>query len=386
MTFNSGTRPIQVDDISKQGVPRTIGREMFAPAVGALKAAEMSDKEYDAFVKQLPRMDGMIGRDDFGEDDAGRLDYQSMLDGITKIPAARDRFVATAIKAVKARFDATNVTPENSKAWRGLTDEARVFHIRYMSDLAKMIESYPNDSQILHVAPYPVFKIVVDQPYLHEWHDSKGAMDITGIVPLEWIVDAREDPWQIYGRNRIIAEYHPDAEDGEIFALIREGVTGEYKFELIDGPMPFNPETGEVDEAMLMTVASHIVAPDLKATNISSAHVARAFCAFINHVGLTATRIADPDRPPNRQQRRAANYVENPHYRVLIRGRVERLAKELAEGKNIRERREHDVRQHLRTNRAGVKAIRVRPHRRCRGKKEFIQREYETSVEYTPDA
>jgi hypothetical protein len=380
MKFTSGLRPIRHNDVAPKGVPIKIGRETFSSS-NAASAILHTDKEFQEFVRMLPSHDG--------KPDLGELSYKTMLDAVTKMPATRDRFVAAAIRSVKERFARTQVTPENQAAWNDLHGEARVFHIRYMADLSKMIENYPKDSSVVHVAPFPIFKIKLDQEYSHAWHapDDELAMDITGIVPLEWIVDARSTPWMIYGRNRIVTDYQPEAEDEEIYRLIRDGVAGKYNFELIDGPMPFDPETGAVDDDMLVTVGSVInIKTERPAVNISSSHVARAFCAFINHESLTATTMVDPDRPPNRQQRRASNYAENPHYRIVIRGRLERIAKELAEGKHIRERREHDVRQHMRRNRAGVKAIRVRPHRRCRGVKEFIQREYEAAVEYTPDA
>ncbi|CAM6032157.1 unnamed protein product [Sphagnum compactum] len=88
------------------------------------------------------------------------------------------------------------------------------------------------------------------------------------------------------------------------------------------------------------------------------------------------TRFEDgkePGRPATRQQRRAVGYQDlmptgekRDHFKIHIPAKSTLFANEVAQGINVKERRPHDVRGHLRTDKYGRKRIRVRDHRRCR--------------------
>ena len=91
------------------------------------------------------------------------------------------------------------------------------------------------------------------------------------------------------------------------------------------------------------------------------------FAILLNHKRTAIERIDDPLRPPNRQQRRAAGYVEREHYRITLRGNLT-LTQGLTDvmtGQSLRytPRRRHAVETFERTYRSG-KTGPVRAHLR----------------------
>jgi hypothetical protein len=100
------------------------------------------------------------------------------------------------------------------------------------------------------------------------------------------------------------------------------------------------------------------------------------FVLVLNHRSVKVTRFEDgkePGRPVTRQQRRALGYQDlmptgekRDHFKIHIPAKSTLFANEVAQGINVKERRPHDVRGHLRTDKYGRKRIRVKEHRRCR--------------------
>jgi hypothetical protein len=96
------------------------------------------------------------------------------------------------------------------------------------------------------------------------------------------------------------------------------------------------------------------------------------FLLVLNHRSVKVVAYGEgeePGRPETRQQRRAMGYVEKrDHYKIYIpaKSTLTRYADEVVKGINVKERRPHDVRGHLRTDQYGRKRIRVKPHKRCK--------------------
>lgn len=271
-------------------------------------------------------------------------------------------------------------------SWRMLEFEARVFHFQDTLSLWKIVAAYPQEAEQppLLAKPFPVFMFAIDSPLEYTAPDEGQQDDdtyrILSFRTVAFLVDARDDAaWKAYELQRLKLRYYPKSERG--LEPISNRVSGEYEVSAYSGPQEIIPETSSVlgldESGKGIDVDGSLV--DIAASQQLSAGLAtRAFCAFANHIAVSAVEITDPQRPPNRQQRRAQGYVERTHYRVIVKGRVERIASDIAQAKNVRERREHEVRGHLRHYSSG-RVSTVRPHKRCRGKGEFIKNEYEVA-------
>ncbi len=81
------------------------------------------------------------------------------------------------------------------------------------------------------------------------------------------------------------------------------------------------------------------------------------FARLLNHRGVTIQRFSDPNRPPTRQQRRAAGYVDQDHYRIVLRPRLnaETAITDVLSGRSLRytPRRRHMVQEFVRTYASG---------------------------------
>jgi hypothetical protein len=81
------------------------------------------------------------------------------------------------------------------------------------------------------------------------------------------------------------------------------------------------------------------------------------FARLLNHRGAMIQRFQDPERPPTRQQRRAAGYVDRDHYRIKLRPRLstEAAIGDVLSGRSLRytPRRRHPVREFTRIYASG---------------------------------
>ena len=91
------------------------------------------------------------------------------------------------------------------------------------------------------------------------------------------------------------------------------------------------------------------------------------FAIVLNHRGVTLERFDDPLRPPTRQQRRAAGYVDREHYRIALRPRLtaDNAMQDALSQRSLRytPRRRHEVKEFERTYASG-KVGPVRSHMR----------------------
>lgn len=94
------------------------------------------------------------------------------------------------------------------------------------------------------------------------------------------------------------------------------------------------------------------------------------FARLLNHRGVAIQHFNDPQRPPTRQQRRAAGYVDRDHYRIVLRPRlnVETAITDVLSGRSLRytPRRRHMVQEFVRTYASGRTGP-VRAHMRGGG-------------------
>lgn len=92
-----------------------------------------------------------------------------------------------------------------------------------------------------------------------------------------------------------------------------------------------------------------------------------SFLHFINNRKVEIKHFEDPDRPINRQQRRAAGYVDRDYYKVTIppTKAVYELVMQAVGGRELRYRRPHWVRGHPRKVRGRAERTWVKPHKRC---------------------
>jgi len=269
--------------------------------------------------------------------------------------------------------------------WALLATSARMFHIRDYQDASAMVNSYPDGSDPFLVAPFPVFCIVLDQAPYYRLPESLAKEDgsatsFEAIKPNAFMVDSTALPWRIWERTKVRIAYFPDADKG--FEPIRDQVSGRYTPYAFSGyPCGIDPSDGRITGAVADLQRLETLECEDGSTQgaaLTGPSLVRALCAFANHVDVSAIQMVDPDRPPNRQQRRAQGYKEQEHYRIVIRGRIERIGREIAQEKGLRQRREHEVRSHLRYLASG-RVSKVRSHKRCRGKGEFIRRDYQAN-------
>jgi hypothetical protein len=269
--------------------------------------------------------------------------------------------------------------------WKALNSEAKVFHIANVHIARTLLIAYPVNEVPIFVAPFPIFKIVLDErpEYIlpAEINADDRATQLKTFAPEAWIVDARDSAaWHIREHALVTLFYDPNYEKDELkfYERIANRVKGEYVVQYCSPPMRLDPFDGSFDEEAYEKNKMFGSGGDLPGPSLSGPALVRAFCAFANHRDVHAVAIPDPNRPETRQQRRAQKYKEQEHYRIVIRGKPNTIGKEIGEKKNIRERREHDVRSHLRTQATGRISV-VRAHRRCRGQKPFLTRDYELS-------
>lgn len=90
-------------------------------------------------------------------------------------------------------------------------------------------------------------------------------------------------------------------------------------------PLPMNHP--RVEEATLAyTKRSKETVESDRRYWVDSIYIMRAFCEMLQHRGVLVDRIDNPDRPPNRNQRRAAerdgSYVEGEHYTITLRKKL----------------------------------------------------------------
>ena len=116
------------------------------------------------------------------------------------------------------------------------------------------------------------------------------------------------------------------------------------------------------------------------------------FVLVLNHRGTKVTEIEtgkEPGRPATRQQRRAEGYkdvMENgekrDHYKIYVPAlsTLYKSINEVTRGVNVKERRPHDVRGHLRKDKYGRKRIKVTDHKRCRySQKPYFLADYDSA-------
>jgi len=116
------------------------------------------------------------------------------------------------------------------------------------------------------------------------------------------------------------------------------------------------------------------------------------FVLVLNHRAVKVTSYEEgkePGRPQTRQQRRAVGYKDlmpdgekRDHYKIYIPAvpQAKIYANEVGAGVNAKERRPHDVRGHLRTDKYGRKRIRVAPHKRCKNStKPYFMADYDAA-------
>ena len=272
------------------------------------------------------------------------------------------------------------------EAWDALEAEAVVFHLHNTAEAGRILRGYPEDQMPVLVAPFPVFKIVIDSPTTYTIPNpgkvQSTTIDLTNITPGMWLVDARETPWLVYDKVRIGLHWSPlTADTPERSAAINDILDRNHFYRYMD-PTAFDPETGEFSQGPYAAepLGARDGVTDFDGPVLTGPGLVRALCAFANHQDVTAVYMVDPNRPPTRQLRRSQNYHDTEHYRITIRGKAERIWRDVAAGVRTRVRREHQVRGHLRYSQSG-RVSRVRPHHRCRGVGEFIRRDYAVASE-----
>jgi|SRR5579862_6507869 len=221
------------------------------------------------------------------------------------------------------------------------------------------------------VAPFPTFQIVVNEPQ-KRWYDMPCA-DLGGLRIEDYValldVSADEDGFSVcrYGPEQVdylSTEGGPQAsedagdESSHIAHLIASGMdlhTGEF-FTRIG-----------LHESFSDSQVQNLIFEDL-ARNVRHVAAVAAFCLMLNQQDVLVSRIDDPRRPINRQQRRAALRAgtwraDEDCYQVQMRRptTIRTLVSRAARGIGVLRKRPHWVRCHPRRLADG-KRISVKSH------------------------
>ncbi len=187
------------------------------------------------------------------------------------------------------------------------------------------------------VPPFAMFALVVDEP---RWEPAIDNPDLHARTT-RLLVDAGESAWRIAER---VEFRRTDAPDAASQAMI-VGTLFDPESSYFEG----QDESGVIAAREFARVA----------------RVTIGFCLLLQHRDVSLVSCEDPDRPPNRQQRRAAGYVDVEQRRIILRprGSVERLLGDVRAYERLRNPGPQDVRGHVRTLRDG-RVIPVKPYRR----------------------
>lgn len=316
------------------------------------------------------------------------LAFMRDLDRVLDESAAQPGGLLAPVRLPDLVFNTVFDDPQ-SPSLLNLTPQAKVFHVTEDQDAIRLTNAYVealNDYWEAHpdhddfprlIAPFPVFSLVIDQPFLTPVL-SKGLERMKRLrvhsERVEYIVDARnDDDWRILERARL--SYFVLTTDGGLHGP--EMLVDLYKyhgFRASDGTRV----AGYWQQA-------EAVGPEEKLSVVFAVTFVSAFVNMLNHSHVKLECVVDPQRPINRQQRRAQAYVERDHYRTAIRPKrrtgYEGLQHDVLEGRNVRLRREHDVRAHPRTLRAdrylrnpdgSPRTIKVSNFTRCKGNGSYL--------------